>query len=266
MPSHALSLAAVLALAAGAAARAEEDFTPDQASDAVRAYVDARVKKDGVFRYKDPRADAVLDLEPDGVRVARQIHPYGFFVCLDLHAKGAPAKAYDLDFWLKPAGDRLEVVDVRIHKAPRRDGEKWVLVTRTPLLWWWIPATEHPGDFEEKRGWQVESAVHEHIARALKDGVLRIPDDKTGRQLALEFVEIHKPLRKLEGKGYFACSDFRERGSGEKFYDLDFWLSEKDGRLEVTEVRIHKEPVEENGRWVQVSRYEFESGKVKEVP
>jgi transcription initiation factor IIE alpha subunit len=265
MSSRALAVAASLALASAGTARAEE-FTPEQAAEAVRAHVAARVKKDGVFLYKDPRADAVLDLEPDGVRVARQIEPYGFFVCLDLHARGTPAKAYDLDFWLKPAGDRLEIVDARIHKAPPRDGDRWTLVTRTPLLWWWIPATEHPGDFEEKRGWQVESAVHEHIARATKDGVLHVRDEKSGRDLSLEFVEIHKPLRRLEGKGYFACSDFRERGSGEKFYDLDFWLVEKDGRLDVTEVRIHKEPVEEDGRWVQVPRYSFDAGQVKEVP
>jgi hypothetical protein len=105
------------------------------------------------------------------------------------------------DLWLKPSGATLEVVDVRVHKAPKRYGDAWKLVTRNPIVWWWIPATEHPGETEEKRGWQVESAVHEHIARAVKDGVLLFKDGKTGRELALEFVEIHKPLRRMEGEG-----------------------------------------------------------------
>jgi hypothetical protein len=261
----ALILAGACGLLAASATRAQE-FTPDQAAKAVQAYIDVRVKKEGTFRYKDQRADALLELEADGIRVVRQIHPYGFFACVDFHAKGVAQKRYDLDFWLKPAGETLEVVDVRVHKAPKREGEAWKLVTRNPILWWWIPATEHPGETEEKRGWQVESAVHEHIARKVKEGVLVLKDDKTGRELTLEFVEIHKPLRRMEGKGYFACSDFREVGSSDKFYDLDFWLVEKDGKLEVTEVRVHKEPKEEDGRWVQVPRYSFESDKVKEVP
>jgi hypothetical protein len=261
-----LILAGSCGLAAAASQPRAEEPTAEQAGAAAQAYIDARVKKDGAFRYKDQRADAILELEPERVKVVRQIHPYGFFACADFHVKGQPDKPYDLDLWLKPAGDKLEVVDVRVHKAPKREGEAWKLVTRQPILWWWIPATEHPGDFEEKRGWQVESAVHEYIARSVKDGVLLVRDDKTGKQLPLEFVEIHKPLRRMEGKGYFACSDFREKGSSDKFYDLDFWLAEKDGELKVTDVRIHKEPVNEDGRWVQVPRYGFEDGKVKEVP
>jgi hypothetical protein len=264
MPTRAVMMSAAWALLA-VAARAQE-FSEEQARKAVLAYVDARVQKDGSFRYKDQRADAVLELVPDGVKVVRQIEPYGYFVCTDFHAKSTPGKPYDLDFWLKPAGQALEIVDVRVHKAAKRDGDRWALATRQPILWWWIPATEHPGETEEKRGWQIESALHEHIARKAKDGVLRVKDDKTGRDLPLEFVEIHKPLRKVEGKGYFACSDFREPGSKDKFYDLDFWLAEKDGKLEVTGVRVHKEPKLEDGRWVQVSRYGFDKDEVKEVP
>jgi hypothetical protein len=69
-------------------------------------------------------------------------------------------------------------------------------------------------------------------------------------------------LRKIEGKGYFACSDFRESGSTDKFYDIDFWLVDKDGKLEVTEARIHKEPKNEDGVWVQAPRYNFDKEKV----
>ncbi len=243
---------------------ADEEHTPDDASATVQKYLDARVKKEGVFRFKDAQADAQLELVQEQIRVARGIHGYGFFVCVEFHAKADAKKPYDIDFWLKE--DSLEIVDTRIHKAPKRDGDKWTLVTRNPLLWWWIPASEHPGEFEEKRGWQIEAAINGYIAKQAKDGVFTLKDDKTGEQRTLNFVEIHRPMRKMEGKGYFACTDFREHRSSNKYYDLDFWLADKNGTLEVTEVRIHKEPKQEDGVWIQVPRYSFEKGKSKELP
>jgi hypothetical protein len=247
-----------------AAARADDDHTPDEASAQVQKYVDARVKKDGVFRFKDAQADAQLELVPEQINVARGIHAYGFFVCMQFHTRADAKKPYDIDFWLKE--DSLDVVDVRLHKAPKREGDKWALVTRNPLLWWWIPASEHPGDFEEKRGWQIEAAINGYIAKNTRDGVLTVKDDKTGEQRPLNFVEIHRPMRKMEGKGYFACTDFREHKSANKYYDVDFWLADKNGTLEVTEVRIHKEPKQQDGVWIQVPRYQFEKGKAKDIP
>jgi hypothetical protein len=40
----------------------------------------------------------------------------------------------------------------------------------------------------------------------------------------------------------------------------------KSGTLEVTEVRIHQEPKQEDGVWVQMPRYSFENGKAKQIP
>jgi hypothetical protein len=244
---------------------AEEEFSQEDASAAVQAYVEANVAQHGAFRYEDRQADAMLELELDRVRMVRRIHGYGQFVDADFHAKGEPAKAYDLDFWLKPRNGKLEVVDVRIHKAPKREGEAWKLVTRSPIPWWWIPATEHPGETEEKKSWQVESAVNEYVAARVKDGVFVLKDDKTGEERTLEFVEIHRPLRRIEGGRYFACTDFREHGSKEKYFDVDFWLTEEDGALKVSEARIHKEPKNEDGVWVQAPRYDFEKEKVVEL-
>jgi hypothetical protein len=247
----------------GASTSRAEDFSQDDVRAAVQGYIEAKVKQDGSFRYRDQQADALLELELDRVRMVRRIHGYGYFVDVDMHAKGEPAKAYDLDFWVRES--KLEVVDVRIHKAPKREGDAWKLVTRNPIPWWWIPATEHPGETEEKKSWQVESAVDEYVAGRIKDDVFVLTDDKSGEKLSLDFVEIHRPLRKLEGKGYFACSDFREHGSKDKYYDIDFWLVEKDGKLEVTEARVHKEPKNEDGSWVQMPRYTFEKEKVKDL-
>jgi hypothetical protein len=262
---RALLLVACGLLMAASSPADDEDFSQADAKAAVQAYVDARVQKDGTFRYQDQQAETLLDLQLDDIRLVRHIHGYGYFVDVDFHAKGEAAKLYDLDFWLKPVGKKLEVVDVRIHKAPKREGDAWKLVTRSPIPWWWIPATEHPGETEEKKSWQVESAVNEYVAGKIKDGVFVLKDDKTGDERTLDFVEIHRPLRRIEGGSYFACTDFREHGSKDKFYDIDFWLTEKDGQLEVTEARVHKEPKNEDGVWVQVPRYTFEKEKVKDL-
>jgi len=255
----ALGVVALLAVPARA-----EEHTPDEASAAVQKYIDAKVKKEGAFRFKDAQANAQLELVQDQIRVARGINGYGLFVCVEFHARSDSKKQYDIDFWLNE--DTLQLVDIRIHKGPKRDGDHWTLFTRSPLLWWWIPATEHPGEFEEKRGWQLESAVNRYVAAKAKDGVFKLRDDKTGAQRSLDFVQIHRPLRKMEGKGYFACTDFREHGTSNKYYDVDFWLVEKNGVLQVTEVRIHKEPKQVDGVWIQVPRYNFAKGKVKEIP
>jgi len=241
-----------------------EEHTTEDASTAVQKYLDARVKSEGSFRFKDVRADEQLELVEDQIRVARGIHGYGFFVCAEFHAKADAQKPYDIDFWL--AEDTLQLVDIRIHKAPKRDAKQWLLATRNPLLWWWIPASEHPGEFEEKRGWQLESVINEYVAARTKDGVFTVKDDKTGEERSLEFVEIHRPTRKMEGKGYFACTDFRERDSPNKYYDLDFWIADKQGVLQVTDVRIHKEPRQVDGNWIQMSRYTYEKDATKEIP
>jgi len=265
MQTKSVVLLVACSLAVAGSSRAEEEYSQADVRAAVQAYVEAKVSQEGAFRYKDTQADAMLDLEQDGVRMVRRLHGYGYFVDVDFHAKGEPAKPYDLDFWLKPAQSKLEIVDVRIHKAPKLEGDAWKLVTRNPIPWWWIPATEHPGETEEKKSWQVESAVNEYVASKAKDGVLVLKDDKTGEERTLDFVEIHRPLRRIEGGRYFACTDFREHGSTEKFFDIDFWLVDKDGKLEVSEARIHKEPKDEDGVWIQVPRYTFEKEKVQNL-
>ena len=66
-------------------------------------------------------------------------------------------------------------------------------------------------------------------------------------------------VRRLNEDGrFFACSDFRKQGSTDEYYDIDFWLDEKDGKISVKEVRVHKVPVLQDGNYVQVSRYSFD--------
>src|SRR5262245_58447392 len=58
---------------------------------------------------------------------------------------------------------------------------------------------------------------------------------------------------------YFVCTDFRKPGSQDEYYDIDFWVNQKTGKLEVDDVKVHKVPVQEDGAWTQVPRYTFDS-------
>ena len=167
--------------------------------------------------------------------------------------KDEAKKQYAIDFWFKPEGDQLTLMDIRVQKGPKQDGDGYYMVTRMPVAWWWLPVQEHPGDMEVTRAWQVMSAIHNYIATH-KDakGALEIKDDKTGETLPLDFVEIHQPVRHLKKDGeYFVCTDFRKPGSKDEYYDIDFWVNQKSGKLEVDNVKIHKIPVQEDGVWLR---------------
>ena len=78
-------------------------------------------------------------------------------------------------------GDQLTLMDIRVQKGPKQDGDSYYMVTRLPVAWWWLPIQEHPGSMEVTRAWQVMGAIHNYIATNKdKDGHLDIKDD-TGK-------------------------------------------------------------------------------------
>ena len=252
-----------------AAGRSMEHISQEEVRAAVREIVEQnRQTNGGVFTFKDNRTGESLQLVLEDVRIVRGIHGYGFFPNVIFHAQDSPQKQYALDFWLKPQGEVLELIDMRIQKGPKKTGDTWTMVTRMPVAWWWLPASEHPGETEEKRAWEIMSAIHEHIAmqRRLHNGIYTLQDDATGADIALEFVEIHQPVRKLKQDGrYFACTDFRRQGSQDEYYDIDFWLDDKSGTVTVGAVRVHKVPQQESGVWTQIPRYSFDGLHYEEV-
>ena len=260
----------VLATAVGTVdGRSMDQISQEEVRAAVRATVEQNMQANGgIFVFKDNRTGEDLQLAFDDIRLVRSIHGYGFFPNVLFHAKDIPEKQYALDFWLKPKGEGLELMDIRIQKGPKKEGNTWTMVTRMPVAWWWIPASEHPGETEEKRAWEVMSAIHEHIAQERREhnGIYKLTDDQTGENLALEFVEIHQPVRKLQQDGrYFACTDFRRQGSQDEYYDIDFWLDDKNSVVTVSSVRIHKVPQQEDGVWTQIPRYNFDNLEHEEV-
>ena len=252
--------AAVVAVALFLAAPA---YAADIGEAEVKQAVDktiAEKSKDGVFVFHDPKLDADLNLVFEQVKVVRGMSGFGWFANVIFHDKAEPKKQYAIDFWYKPEDGALKLMDIRVQKGPKRDGDNWIMVTRLPVAWWWLPVSEHPGDMEITRGWHVMSAIHNYIAKNKNEkGHLSIKDDKTGETLDLEFIEMHQPIRKLKADGqYFACTDFRKPGSKDEYYDIDFWVDDKDGKLQVANVKMHKVPVQEDGIWTQVPRYTFE--------
>jgi hypothetical protein len=177
------------------AATTSKEFTEDDVNAAVKNVVDEKTK-DGAFVFHDPKLDADLNLVFEKVKIVRGMEGYGWFANTIFHDKEEPKKQYAIDFWFKPEGDKLSLMDIRVQKGPKQEGDGYIMVTRMPVAWWWLPVSEHPGDAEITRGWQVMSAIHSYIATHKdKDGHLDIEDDKTGETLPLDFVEIHQPVR-----------------------------------------------------------------------
>jgi hypothetical protein len=223
----------------------------------------------GVYPLNDAVTGQTIALVYDKVDFTRTLDGYGFFPDVVFHAKEDAARKYLVDFWIRPSGDKLSLMDVRVFKAPTKEGDKWITMTRQPKPWWWIPASEHPGKSEVKRGWEVMSAIEDYVLteRAKTDGALQLKDEKTGEVIALDFIGLHQPVRRLKENGrFFACSDFRKQGSTDQYYDVDFWLEDKDGKVSVTEARIHKAPVLEDGSYVQIPRYSFDPATFDVVP
>jgi YHS domain-containing protein len=242
----------------GGLVKPTKDFTEDDVNKAL-ADVLAKRSKDGVFVFHDPKLDQDLNLVFEKTRIVRGMKGYGWFDNAIFHDKDEPKKQYAIDFWFKPDGDQLKLMDIRVQKGPKQEGDGWVMITRMPVAWWWLPVEEHPGDTEVTRAWQVMAAIHKYIATH-KDanGDLGVNDPK-GETVPLEFVEIHQPVRHLKKEGeYFVCTDFRKPGSKDEYYDIDFWVNQKTGKLEVDNVKMHKVPVQEDGVWTQKPLYTFE--------
>ena len=241
------------------AASGQKVFTEADVNERVQQVIDERSKGD-VFVFHDPKLDTDLKLKFEGIKIVRGMEGYGWFANVIFHDVDEPKKQYAIDFWFRPEGDQLTLMDIRVQKGPKRDGDGYFMITRLPVAWWWLPVQEHPGSIEGARAWQVMAAIHDYIIENKDaDGNITVKDDKTGEDVKLQFVEMHRPVRHLKGEGkYFACTDFRKPGSKDEYYDLDFWVDEKSGELKVGNVKIHKVPVLEDGIWTQVDRYTFE--------
>jgi len=241
--------------------QAMQDFSGTDAEAVVKKLIANTLKaNNGIFPLEDPLNGEHLKLSYDDVDFTRTIDGYGFFPDVKFHDSKDAQKKYLIDFWVMPEDGALQVQEIRIYKEPLKAEDKWTTVARQPVPWWWIPASEHPGHLATKRGWEVMSAVEQNaVKESLKNnGVFVLKDDKTGKELQLEFIDTHQPVRQLDNDGhYFACTDFRVAGTKDQIYDIDFWVSDKDGKMVVDQTKVHKVPELKSGQWIQVPRYEW---------
>ena len=134
----------------GAAAKPSKAFTEDDVNAAVKKVVDEKTK-DGAFVFHDPKLDADLNLLFDQIKIVRGMAGYGWFANVIFHDKDEAKKQYAIDFWFKPDGNDLKLMDIRVQKGPKQEGDGYVMITRLPVAWWWLPIQEHPGSMEVTR-------------------------------------------------------------------------------------------------------------------
>ncbi len=86
------------------------------------AIADTVAHNGGIFPLVDPVSGSTLKLIYEKIDFTRTLHGYGFFPDVIFHAQDDAQKRYLIDFWVKPGADKLQIVDTRIYKAPRREG------------------------------------------------------------------------------------------------------------------------------------------------
>jgi hypothetical protein len=239
--------AAVLACLCCSALAAAEPFTEEDVSAAVLAFIDER-SMDGVLHLHDAATGDDLELVLDDIRVVRGLAEFGWFPDVIFHDHDTPAKKYTVDFWLKPDGDRLEFMDARVHKGPQPDGDAWMMITRQPLLWWWLPTLKRASAFKDVQAWQIMGAIHEHIVRTTKDGAFPLAA-AGGKSIPAELVAIYQPVgRKHRGDRYFACALLRNKGNPSAVYAVDFQVAPGAGSVTVGTARLQTIPRADNGK------------------
>lgn len=101
----------------------------------------------------------------------------------------------------------------------------------------------------------LADAVQKHVAAesARNKGNFILVDAASGDTLRLRLKRVHSDkLAALGDNTYFACADFKEKGS-KKEYDLDIFMKGATATdLKPTEVTVHKENGVERYTWMEV--------------
>ena len=118
----ALAVALCLSAVAFAADLGEEDVNK-----AVAATIAER-SKDGAFVFHDPKLDADLDLVYEQIKYGAAWKAMAGSPTTIFHDKDNDQKKYAIDFWYKPEGDKLTLMDIRVQKGPKQEGDGWIMV------------------------------------------------------------------------------------------------------------------------------------------
>ena len=96
-------------------------FYAEDIKAAMHDHIARTVDENDIFYLRDDVPSENLKLRFVQVHdPVRQISDNVYFACTDFHPVAQNNKLYDVDFWLKPDGDQLQVYKVKIHKEPRK--------------------------------------------------------------------------------------------------------------------------------------------------
>ncbi len=114
--------------------------------------------------------------------------------------------------------------------------------------------SEHPDNAVKSGGLtqdQLADAIEGHIQKeaAAHDRAFPITDERSGQQLRLTLVKVHRDkLTKVGQDRYFACVDFKAPDG--KLFDVDFFMDGPDReKLTFSKFTIHKEDGKERYTW-----------------
>ncbi len=123
---------------------------------------------------------------------------------------------------------------------------------------------EHPKENLKPKQFSVadlEKAIKKNIAEQSKatNGIFEIYDPELKKTWKLTLVRVHTDRLSKVGPGmYFACVDMKDPSG--KTIDVDFFLRPKNGKLEMSDVTVHKVEGKPRYNWKE------EKGFWKRVP
>ncbi len=104
-------------------------------------------------------------------------------------------------------------------------------------------------------GSDAESLVKDLISKTAKanNGIFPLDDPLNGDHLKLTYDDVDF-TRTIDGYGFFPDVKFHDSQDAQKKYLIDFWVIPEDGKLQVQETRIYKEPLKADGNWTTMAR------------
>jgi hypothetical protein len=86
------------------------------------------------LRLPRPKLKADLHLVFEQIKIGRGMEGHGWFANVIFHDKDEAKKQCALDFWFKPEGQDLKLMDIRVQKGPKQEGDCWIMVTHAGCL------------------------------------------------------------------------------------------------------------------------------------
>lgn len=97
-----------------------------------------------------------------------------------------------------------------------------------------------PSLYAEPSAEALRQTIRDHIDRQERlQGAFAIVDERGGMLRQLTLLRVHERVGKT-GNYYYSCTDMKDVATGDEL-DLDFDVEERGERLEVVDIRIHKD-------------------------